>query len=76
MTVPGEAAWIPAAMKAITELASAEQAHTFVRGLTLAHFDATLRGSDAAQGFLAGDVQAELAMRGVDAFAHRRVTAQ
>ncbi len=70
MTFPSEAAWIPEAMLPITELASGSQAHTFVSGLTVAHFDATLRGSDAAQRFLAGDVEAELAMRGVDAFAH------
>jgi hypothetical protein len=42
---------------------------TIVRGLTLAHRDVTLRRSDAAQRFLAGDVGAELAGRGVEAFA-------
>lgn len=67
---PGEAAWIPAAMLPITELASGEHAHTFVRGLTLAHFDATLRRSDGAERLLSGDAKAELAMRGVDAFEH------
>jgi len=37
MSFPGEASWIPAAMRPIGELASGEQAHLFVRGLTLAH---------------------------------------
>jgi dienelactone hydrolase len=70
MSVPGAAAWIPAAMRPIAELATAEQAHLFVRGLTLAHLDATLRHLDPATRWLAGDVQAELAARGVEALAH------
>ena len=36
--------------------------------LTLAHFDATRRARAAARAFLAGDVPAELAGRGVEAF--------
>lgn len=68
MSLPGDAAWIPAAMLPVTELCSAEQAHDFMRGLTLAHLDATLRQSEAADGFLAGAL-AELAARGVDASA-------
>jgi dienelactone hydrolase len=71
MDFPGEAAWIPAAMRPIEELSSGEQAHTFVRGLTLAHLDASLRKSGAAERFLASDVEAALAVRGVDAIAHR-----
>src|SRR5205085_7137056 len=71
MTLPGEAAWIPAAMRPMTELCSGEQAHLFVRGLTLAHLDATLHGSRVAGQFLAGDVEAALARRGVEASAHR-----
>ncbi|HVS05261.1 MAG TPA: dienelactone hydrolase family protein [Candidatus Dormibacteraeota bacterium] len=71
MSLPGDAAWIPAAMRPMAELASGEQAHIFVRGLTLAHLDATLRGLDAARGFLDADVEAELAKRGVEAIAHR-----
>jgi dienelactone hydrolase len=69
-TFPDEAAWIPAEMRPIAELTSGEDAHTFTRGLTLAHFDSTLRGSDDAERFLDGDVEAALASRGVDAFAH------
>jgi dienelactone hydrolase len=71
MSLPGEAAWIPAAMQPIAELCSGEQAHVFVRGLTLGHLDATLRRLDAAERFLTGDVEAELATRGVEAIAHR-----
>ena len=67
MTLPGDAAWIPAAMRPMSELCPAAQAHDFVRGLTLAHLDATLRGSHAAQRFLAAGADAALAARGVDA---------
>jgi predicted dienelactone hydrolase len=70
MTLPGEAAWIPAAMRPISELCPPEQAHDFVRGLTLAHLDTTLRESQAASRFLTGDAEAALAARGVAAFAH------
>ena len=71
MTLPAEAAWIPAAMQPITQLCPGEHAHVFVRGLTLGQLDATLRGSAAAERFLAGDVEAELANRKVAAIAHR-----
>jgi predicted dienelactone hydrolase len=71
MTFPGEAAWIPAAMQPITQLCPAEQAHVFVRGLTLGHLDASLLRLTAAGQFLAGDVEAALAARGVEAIAHR-----
>ncbi|HMA34674.1 MAG TPA: hypothetical protein VKY74_09350 [Chloroflexia bacterium] len=62
----GELAWIPQEMRPMAELCSGEQAHVFVRGLTLAHLDAILRQQGAAQQFLAGDLVAELAGRGVD----------
>ena len=64
---PPEAAWIRAAMVPITELSAGEQAHDFVRSLTLAHLDATMRGMKPAQEFLDGDVPAELALHGADA---------
>ncbi len=70
MALPGDAAWIPAAMRPIAELCPPAEAHDFVRGLTLAHLDATLRQSEAARRFLGGDVEAALAARGVAAFAH------
>ncbi len=61
MTLPGDAAWIPAAMRPMSELCSGAQAHDFVRGLTLAHLDATLRQSEAAERFLASGAEAALA---------------
>ena len=70
MSFAGEGAWIPAAMPSIGELCSGEQAHLFTRGLALCHFDATLRGNDAASRLLAGDVTALLAGHGVDAVAY------
>jgi dienelactone hydrolase len=66
MTLPGEAAWIPGAMLPISQLCSGAQAHLFARGLTLSHLDAALRRSERAERFLRSDVQAELAVRGVD----------
>ncbi len=42
-TLPGDAAWIPAAMRPLAELCPPAQAHEAIRGLTLAHLDATLR---------------------------------
>ena len=61
----GELAWIKQ-MRPITELCSGEQAHLFVRGLALAHMDATLRDHEQARRFLRADIRAELAARGVD----------
>jgi len=51
------------------ELVPHQHAHLFTRGLTLAHFDATLRGNESAQRFLA-DAAAALRARGVNATAH------
>jgi dienelactone hydrolase len=67
-TIPatGELAWI-SQMRPITELCSGELAHLFVRGLTLAHLDATLGGQERARRFLRADLAAELAERGIDA---------
>jgi hypothetical protein len=69
MTLPGDAAWIPGAMRPISELCPGAEAHDFVRGLTLAHLDASLRQSEAAGRFLAADADSALAARGVDAAA-------
>jgi dienelactone hydrolase len=71
MSFPGDAAWIPAAMRPIGELCSGEQAHLFMRGLTLAHLDATLRQSPAASTFLSGDVLSVLASHGVAGLTYR-----
>lgn len=51
-TFPGDAAWIPAATRPIAEMMSGDDAHRIVRALTLAHFDSTLRASEAAGRFL------------------------
>lgn len=71
MTLPGDAAWIPAATLPISELCPGAEAHMFARGLTVSHFDAALRGSEAAERFFGSDVQAELAARAVDAVEHK-----
>ena len=68
--------WIPELdylqkeMRPIAELCTGEQSHLFVRGLTLAHFDAVLKQNDEARRFLTGNIQAELASHGVEAFVH------
>lgn len=71
MAFPAELAWLPKEMLPIAELCSGEQAHLFVRGLTLCHMDAVLRRQEEAQRFLAGDMEAELALRGVDVIVHQ-----
>lgn len=68
---PGELAWLPREMRPISELCSGEQSHLFVRGLTLCQMDAMLKREEEAQRFLAGDIEAELAARGVEAFVHK-----
>jgi len=67
MTLPGEAAWMTAAMLPASELCPGEHGHVFTRGLALAHLDASLRGDAAAAGFLAEDAERALAVRGIDA---------
>jgi dienelactone hydrolase len=68
MELPGPAAWIPRQMRPITELCPGEQAHVFVRGLTLCHLDAVLRESEPARRLLRDGLDAELARRGIDAY--------
>jgi hypothetical protein len=51
-------------MRPIAELCSGEQAHLFVRGLTLCRRDAVLRRQEAMQQVLAADLAVELAARG------------
>jgi predicted dienelactone hydrolase len=57
MAFPGDLAWLPNEMLPIGELCSGEEAHRVTRGLTLAHFDAVLKGSEEARRFLAGDIE-------------------
>lgn len=71
MQFPGEAAWISQEMRPIAELCSGEEAHLFVRGLTLCHMDATLNRQESAQQLLIGKIAAELAERGVDAITYK-----
>jgi dienelactone hydrolase len=71
MPFTGELAWLPKEMLPIAELCSGEQAHLFVRGLTLCQMDAILKRQETAQEFLDGDIEAELAARGVEVFAHQ-----
>jgi dienelactone hydrolase len=70
MPFPDEAAWIPKEMRPMAELCSGEQAHSFVRGLTLAHMDARLGRREEAGRFLSGDIAGELAWRGIEAMEH------
>jgi dienelactone hydrolase len=67
MTLPGEAAWMTAAMLPISQLCPGEHGHAFARGLSLAHLDAALRGNDAADRFLAAGAETALAAHGVQA---------
>ncbi len=71
MTFPEELSWIPREMRPIAELSSGEQAQLFVRGLALAHLDATLKQTAEARRFLEGDIVGELAARSVEAVEHR-----
>jgi hypothetical protein len=71
MPVTGELASIQKEMRPIAELCSGEEAHLFVRGLTLCHMDAILRGQEEARLFWIGDIKAEIERRGVDAVVHR-----
>jgi hypothetical protein len=68
MALPGEAAWMTAAMQPASELCPGADAHLFTCALATAHFDATLRGSQAAADFLGHHAVAMLAARGVDAW--------
>ncbi|OLE51757.1 MAG: hypothetical protein AUG51_21070 [Acidobacteria bacterium 13_1_20CM_3_53_8] len=71
MPFTGELAWITKEMRPIAELCSGEQAHLFVRGLTVCHMDAILRRQGEARAFLAGDLETELAERGVHVIVHK-----
>ena len=71
MTWTGELAWIPKETRPIAELCSGEGANSFGRGLTLCHMDVKLRQLAEAQAFLDGDIEAQLANRGIDVIVHR-----
>jgi dienelactone hydrolase len=69
-----ELAQMQAEMRPITELSSGEQAHLWVRGLALAHMDAILNERREAQQLLAGDIEGELAKRGVEVKQHLAIS--
>ncbi len=54
MALPPALAGIQQAMRPIADLCSGEQAHRFVCGLTVSHFDAYLKADPAARDFLDG----------------------
>jgi predicted dienelactone hydrolase len=66
----GDLTWI-ADMRPIAELLAPAAAHAVVRALTLAHFDAALRGVEAAAAFLDSDLSAALASHGIAAAVER-----
>ena len=70
MTFTGELAWLPKEMRPIEELCSGERSHAFTRALTLGHMDASLRADASAQRWMSGDLEAELAARGIQARVH------
>jgi predicted dienelactone hydrolase len=70
-TFPASLAWMTEQMRPISELCSGSQAELIVRGLTVCHMDATLRQHLEARRFLAGDIESELAARGVEVLAHK-----
>ena len=67
MTLPAELAEMQSRMLPFAALCSEEQAHLFVRGLALAHLDATLKQRSEARRFLRGELEAALAERGAEA---------
>jgi dienelactone hydrolase len=66
MPASGDVAWL-AEMRPFAELCPADEAHAFVRGLTLSHLDASLRHDERARLFLRDDLETELGRRGIHA---------
>lgn len=69
--MPAEVAQMQKEMRPIAELCSGEQAHLWVRGLTLAHLDAFLGRRHEAHQFLCGDIEGEMKKRGVEIILHQ-----
>lgn len=65
-----EVAQMQKEMLPIRELCSGEQAHLWARGLALAHLDAFLKNVPEAHQFLEGDIEDQLARRGVEVILH------
>jgi dienelactone hydrolase len=70
--MPAEVAQMQNEMRPISELCSGEQAHLWVRGLTLAHMDAFLRDQHEARLFLASNIEGEMSKRGVDVILYKQ----
>jgi dienelactone hydrolase len=68
MELPGDAAWIPGAMRPASELCPGDEAHAFTRGLALAHLDAALRRCDLAAAILAAGAKDALAARKIGGY--------
>jgi hypothetical protein len=66
MAFPEFLSWLPSEMLPIASLISGDQAHLAIRGLTVAHFDSTLKSHEGAAELLGGDVAAALTRRGVE----------
>jgi dienelactone hydrolase len=66
MPMPPELAAMQREMRPVAELCSGEEAHRFTRGLALCHLDAWLREDALARAFWNGDLESELAARGVE----------
>ena len=71
MPLQGELSWLAQQMRPIAELCTGAQAHLFVRGLAVAHLDATLKNDGRARAFMESDLESALRDRGVEAVAHR-----
>lgn len=71
MTFPPDAAWIPREMRPIGELCSGEEARRFIRGLTLAHLDATLKDKPEARRLLRDELAGTLAANEIDGYEHQ-----
>jgi len=65
MPPPGYFERIAKTVPPITDLCPGKHAYEFVRGLGLAHMDAYLKADESAARFLAGDIAAALAARGI-----------
>lgn len=52
MAFPPELQWIQQEMRAFADLRPETEAHRIVAGLTVAHFDATLKGNQSASDLL------------------------
>jgi len=68
MELPGDAAWLPGAMRPASELCPGDEAHAFTRGLALAHLDAALRRCDLAEAILAAGAKDALAARKIGGY--------